>query len=288
MTYSPLAEAERLFDYGIQREPIDPYGYVGKVSILRQKIEKEQDHGRKAGLEGSALSFLEEAYELTHGDAIIAAQLGIQRSRLGAPESAIAILTTALKERPPESRIRDILVKLFIEREQYDRALEIASEGVLLDPTSWRLQRHVARLSRRLRHPIQAVKGHYEAAVRHRRDDVSLMVELGTFLFINSMYSEAEKIFSEARNLPVSGYEKRFVREWWRNEQGERIQFSGRVKDIRGASARVLILSHNFKAFFWRTRDNLIKLTERDEVACYVGFNAYGALGEIVYAQPKN
>jgi hypothetical protein len=58
--------------------------------------------------------------------------LGIQRRRLGDPDNAIIILTAALKERPTESRIRDILIRLLADKNKFELALEIASDSVLL------------------------------------------------------------------------------------------------------------------------------------------------------------
>ncbi|HEY8745178.1 MAG TPA: hypothetical protein VIU62_18970 [Chloroflexota bacterium] len=70
-----LSEANKIFDEGIRREPRDPYGYVGKVSILRQEAKSEKDPSRRAALRARVLSLLEEANETTDESPIIAGQL---------------------------------------------------------------------------------------------------------------------------------------------------------------------------------------------------------------------
>lgn len=275
-----LLEASKLFDEGIRRAPSDAYGYIGKVFILRQSIERERDSQRKALLEADALSFLEEAYEITEESSIIAVELARQQKQLGAPEDAIAVLRPALEKDPTNTRLRDLWIRLEIQRKQLKEALKIAMDGEKSDPTSWRIQRHIARLQRALDKPINAIKGHYEAAIRHNKGDVALMVELGAYLFMNDMHSEANNIFLEARKLPVSGYEKQQVREWWKDKNGNRINFSGKVNSIRGALAFVITVPGNFEASFWRNRSGLSDLREGDPISFYVGFNAYGPLAQ--------
>lgn len=161
-------------------------------------------------------------------------------------------------------------------------ALKLALEGVSVLPTSWRLQRHVARAMRMLGGDAEAVKGHYEAAIRHRRGDVGLRVELGAYLFMSGRYSEARVVFSEAKDLPVSSLERNRIREVWRDSDGRDRVFVGRVKSLHGASGWLVAIPENFEAFFWRTRAQVQALRERDEVRFVVGFNAMGPTARVL------
>ena len=98
---------------------------------------------------------------------------------------------------------------------------------------------------------------------------------------MNGLYSEANKIFSQARELPLSGFEKQKVRERWTDADGSDIMFSGKVKAIRGLSAYAIAIPNNFEVFFWRS-GNLFELHEGDPVSFTVGFNAFGPIGHII------
>lgn len=277
-----MSEAERLFDDGIRRDAADPYAYLGKVNLLKQRIDDEVDETKRSAMQAAALGLLEEAYEVTFESPIIAGALADQREALGKPVEAIRILTAALSAKPTDTRLRNLLVQFEIERGRLDEALTIALAGVKFDPTSWRLQRHVARIMRALGNPPAATRGHYEAAVRHRKGDVGLMVELGAFLFMNGQYSDAAELFAQAKDLPVSTQEKRQIRDWWKDSRGQRLTFSGKVKAIRGAGAVALAIPENFEVFFWRTRSGLMDLREGDPINFQVGFNAHGSIARIL------
>lgn len=277
-----ISEALKLFADGIRRDRMDPYGHIGKLYILRQSISREKDSRRRALLQADALSLLEEAYEATGESPVIARQLALQREQLGTPDEAIAVLRAALERDPASTRLRDLWVQFEIEQHRYADALAIALEGTKYDPTSWRLQRHIARLKRELGDPIAAVKGHYEAAIRHHKGDVGLMVELGAYLFINGLYSEANGIFSQARNLPVIASERNKQRERWKDSTGNEIIFSGKVKSIRGAMAIAIAIPGNFEASFFRTHTKLSDLRMGDPIRFSVRFNAYGPVARIV------
>lgn len=92
---SLISEAERIFNQEIDREPSDPYGYIGKVFILRHEVNKETDNEKKALLQAQALSFLEEAYERANKSTVIASELANQKKLLGDPADAMKILRTA-------------------------------------------------------------------------------------------------------------------------------------------------------------------------------------------------
>jgi tetratricopeptide (TPR) repeat protein len=276
-----LSEAARLFDDGIRRDPSDAYAYIGKVNLLKQEIEKEKDRTKRDLLQARALSLLEEAYDATNESRIIAGQLADQRQELGDPKEAIRILSKALESTPTDSRLRDLLIQFEFEEGKFKKALEIAMAGVKFDPTSWRLQRHAARLMRVTGGAVESIKGHYQAAIRHRRGDISLAVELGAFLFMNDLHSQATEVFNQARDLPVSAFVKRQIREWWKDATGQRIVFSGKVKAIRGAAAFALAIPQNFEAFFWRNQANLTALREGDAIRFTVGFNGHGPIARI-------
>lgn len=277
-----LTEATKLFDEGIRRDPSDPYAYIGKVNLLKQRIDDEQNKVKRAVLEAEALSLLEEAYEATSESPVIASALADQRQALGDPEQAIAVLEASLKGKPTDARLRDLLIQFESEEGRFEKALKIAQAGVKFDPTSWRLQRHVARLMRVTGGQPAAIRGHYEAAIRHRKGDVGLMVELGAYLFIKGLRQEAAEIFLQSRDLPISAQEKRMIREWWKDDRGQKVVFSGKVKSIRGASAVALAIPDNFEAFLWRTEPRLAGLTEDSPIRFHVAFNAFGSIARVL------
>lgn len=276
-----ITEASKIFDDEIRRDPTNPYAYIGKVFIIRQQINEELDIDNKALLKASALSFLEEAYEITQKAPMIAGELAIQRDQLGAPKDAITILRTALKKKPNDERLRDMLVRLEIDHDP-EQAIKTAEEGIKFNPNSWRMQRHVARLKRARGEPLDAVKGYYDGAIRHRKGDIDLMIELAAYLFINKRLSEASVIFNQTRNFAIPGYEKRRIRECWKDGANQNIIFSGKVKKIVGAAAYAIAVPDNFEAFFYRTIASLSKLKEGDQIKFWVGFNAYGPTAKII------
>jgi tetratricopeptide (TPR) repeat protein len=244
---------------------------------LRQAVNKEKDSLRKAVLQADALSLLEEAYDATDQSSVIALELAKQRDQLGTPEESMEILRIALEKDPTNSRLRDLWIRFKIERNEWQEALEIALEGTKYDPTSWRLQRHIARIKRATGGSIEAIKGHYEAAIRHHKGDLALLVELGAYLFTHGKYSEANIIFSQARDLPTNYFERQKIREIWEDADRKPVIFSGKVKSIGGAAAWAIAIPDNFEAFFWRNRTNLSDLQIGTQINFSVGFNAHGA-----------
>lgn len=277
-----LSQASTIFESLIQRDSRNPYGYVGKASILRQYIQNEGKLEQKKLLQASELSLLEEAYEMTDQHNIVASALATSRGRMGDAEDAIDIIKAGLENNPNDNRLRDLWVRYELDEDHFKEALEIAVEGAKLDPTSWRMQRHIARCKRALGDHLEAVKGHYEAAIRHNKGDVALLVELGAYLFMNRKYAEARSVFSQASDLAVNSQERRRTREWWKDSDGKRTVFSGKVKAIRGSTARTIAIPEGFEAFFWRTRSQLSNLREGDPVTFTVGFNAQGPTADIL------
>ena len=276
-----LREATDIFDENIKKAKEDPFGYLGKVFIIKQRIKDEADEGAKALMQAESLSFLEEAYEVTDESGVIAGELALAKKELGSSDTAIDLLTKVLEKKPNEDRLCDVLVRLQAGIDP-KKALEIAIKGAKYKPTAWRLQRHIARLQDKLEAPIDSVKGHYEAAIRHHRGDVGLMVEYGAYLFMHGQVPEANKVFSETRNLKLTSYER--TRKWkvWKNSEGERKLFSGKVSRISGVSAFALAIPENFEAHFYRTVKELSKLKNNDEIKFTVSFNAHGPGAYIV------
>jgi len=271
-----LLEASKLFEDGIKRDPSNPYGYIGKFNILRQSISKASDEEKRILLEANALALLEEAYEITDESTIIAVKLANQKDKLSDPESAIVVLKSALEKNSSDTRIRDLLIRFYIKKGDLLDALKIAMDGEKLDPTSWRLQRHIARLQKNLDKPFDAIKGHYEAAIRHNKGDLSLMVELGAYLFINSRYEDAEEIFKETRNLPSSIQEKWKIREWWKDRNDNKQRFTGKVNSIKGGIAFAIAIPQNFHARFSRNDALVSDIIEGTSISFHVGFNVFG------------
>lgn len=278
-----INEATKIFDEGIRRNPTDPYGYLGRVYIIRQTIYRERDSQRKLVHQANALSFLEEAYEATGESSVIVTQLALQRDQLGTTEDAIEILKDALGKDPTNTRLRDLWIRFEMEKGRLNEALEIALEGTRHDPTSWRLQRYIARLRQRFGAPTSAVKGHYEAAIRHHKGDIAILVELATYLFMQGQYSDAKAVFIQARNLPASSEDKQMIRETWQDNAGRPMRFFGKVQSIRGAAVYALAIPQNFEVFFWRNHTDLSELREGDSISFYVGFNAFGATALIIH-----
>jgi hypothetical protein len=261
--------------------PNDPYNYVGQVYVLRQKANMEEDEKRRALLKAEALAVLEEGYEATLKSSIVANELAQQKRLLGSSEDAKSLLRTAMKQKPTDERLRDMLVLFEIESGNDKDAMRIAIEGAKLNPTSWRFQIHLARLKRRKKAATEAIKGHYQSALRNRKGDLFLLVEYGSFLFIEGLYTEARTIFEQAKFLPISGQEKRNILVWWKDDEGKDRVFGGRIKSIQGPGAWVQAVPDNFDVFFWRVHA-LGNLKQGDNVRFKVGFNALGPYAMIL------
>lgn len=270
-----ITEATQLFDDGIRRDPTSAYGYLGKHFLERQAIERENGQEQKYILQANALSFLEEAYEATGESTIIGQQLAQHKQRLGSPAEALRILMAGIAKRPTDMRLRDFLIRVQIENGQDREALSTAQEGIGLDPTSWRLYRHLARLKRRGQAPASAVRGYYESAIRYNKGDVALLVELGAFLFTQVSFADGLKVFDSAKTLNIAMFEKNRIREYWENPDGNRRIFTGKVKSIKGACGYIISIPENFQAFFWRST-GFSDLQEGDQVNFTTGFNAMG------------
>jgi len=132
-------------------------------------------------------------------------------------------------------------------------------------------------LRRTLNAPLESVRGHYQAAIRHHKGDVGLVVELGAYLFSKGAYEEGKQVFENIRNLSLSGQERNRIREVWKDSDGKPIVFEGRVRRLAGLLGFVLAIPENFEAFFWRSTGTSL-LRERNNVQFTVGFNTQGAV----------
>jgi hypothetical protein len=77
-----LSEAAKLFEDGIQRDRADPFGYIGKLNIIKQKVDRSQVREERDEHVLSALGLLEETNEATHESPIIAAELAKVKANL--------------------------------------------------------------------------------------------------------------------------------------------------------------------------------------------------------------
>jgi tetratricopeptide (TPR) repeat protein len=268
--------------FPLREDPANPYGYIGKVNVLRQEAERETDQDRKSEVRAETLLVLEEGHEATSESEIVAHELAKEQAAMGSIDEARTIIKKAIGRRPGDERLRSLWITIECQEGQYDKALEIAEQGEKLDPTSWRIQRHLARIQRGLDAPVPTVRGHYEAAVRHHKGDLQLLVEYASYLFQEGLYPDANNVFSMAGRLGVASQEKRRIREWWKDATGKSREFHGRVKCMRGAMGIVLAIPENFEAAFWRNRTSVASLLQGSPVRFYVGFSAKGPIAHVI------
>lgn len=273
-----LREAEKLFDTAIQRDPRDAFSYLGKYYVFKHQIDAESDREKKQNLKIKALSLLQNALEMTEHSNVLAKPLARLKEEFGSTEEAISLLKAGVTKVPTDTRLRDFWIELESERENLEEALKIAIEGTKYDPTSWKLQRHIARLNWRLKGQPASIKGHYEASLRGNPGDIDLNVEFGAWLFRNGYSSEAVQAFDKAKNLSEATYfDKQRPRYFILDENtGKRKIFSGRIKKFAGAGATVLSVPENTEAFMWRSAEELKSLKIGDRIEFLIGFNAFG------------
>ena len=231
---------------------------------MRQRIYEEPQEESKTVLKADALSLLEEAFDATNESHIIGGLLAEFRKNMGDAQDATRIFNNALTRRPNDSRLRSLQVSILAEHGDPQVALDAALSGVKYDPTSWRLYRGSDRLLRRLNGDVSAIRGHYETAIRHHKGDLLLLLEYAVYLFTSGLYAEAQKIFNQAKDLPIPAVEKRQIRFWWEDDKGKRLIFNGRVAQITGNSAIAQAIPENFKAYFWRTNAAIASLQRHD------------------------
>jgi tetratricopeptide (TPR) repeat protein len=276
-----LSEASKIFEDGIKKNSADPYSYLGSFSVLRQRIDREKDANEKRILTATALSLLTDAYDETNESEKIAGELAKIRSQLGTVQDGINIVRQALDKKPSDARLRDLLIRFMSEQEQYPSALDVAREGARLDPTSWRLQRWLARLRQHTGGEINAIKGNYQAAIRHHKGDLGLMVEYAAFLFKSLLLDEAKAAFHDVSALSMSSQDRRRVRDRWLDADGSPVVFTGKIQPFKGAKGVILAVPENFEVSFWRTFEPTKGLREGESVRFQVGFTANGPEAKI-------
>lgn len=275
-------EAHKIFDEGIRREPHRAHNYIGKVLLARQEMREADNAAEKMIVQAKAVSFLEEAQEVTEDSTIISHYLGEEIDSLGDTPSAINTLKEALKLDPAESRLRALLIKLLIKENNLDEALELGFEGLRLAPTAWRIQLLVARLAKAKKLPLATVEGHYQAAIRQNRGDVAIAVELGAYLFMQGETTKAGQVFERNREIDLNGYERSRIRLYCEDEHGKRQRFSGKVSSVKGYNGMLLTIPVNLEVFFWRDNSLLADLKPGDTVSFAIGFNSYGPIARSI------
>ena len=278
-----LSEAAKLFEDGIRRDKRDPYGYIGKLNILRQIRDREKNSEKRSELLFAILTLLEDAFESTDESAIIAGELSKVREQLGSLDDAIQLLREAVKRDGKNVRLRQLLVEFEIDKGELKEALRVAIEASKIDPTSWRIQRSLARLRHELRESHQTISGHYEAAIRYQKGDVGLVVEYGAYLFKEGLYKDATVQFESVKNLKISSRERSRIREVWRDSNRKPKVFEGKMKRIAGVKGIIVAIPENFEAFFWRVTATSL-LREGDDVRFEVAFNTQGAVARHIRA----
>jgi len=270
-----ITEAEKIFNADIKRDQSNPYGYLGMVHIFKLHIRDSKSSEEKLILNAQLFSLLEEAYEATFESNEIASELADRRRTSGDLQGALDLLYKGLEENPTDDRLRDTLIKLKINNNDYSAALEIATEGIKHDPTSWRLHRHIARCQRKSGSSSAGIRANYEAAIRHNKGDIYLLVEFASFLFITGNRQEANKFFSEANQMPKLSQKRNRIMEWWCGLDGSKKLFTGKIIFAEGRAGRIMTIPDNLEVFFARSGD-LFRFRSGDKVNFNIGFNARG------------
>ena len=277
-----LAEATRIFQEGIRNYPRDAFNYLGQWYLQRQEIDHVVDPKKRNLLTLEALAVLEEAYEACDDPTPLVPELASLQSRLESLDSATDLVASAVAKNPSNARLRELWIRLEIRANHTETALNLALQSAPLCPTSWRIHRHIARLLKATNAQPEAVRGHYEAAIRFHKGDVDLLVELGAYLVTRTLYAEAKAVFQQAKQLPISGQEKRQPRYTWLDEHNNPRAFVGKIHSIQGAIGYILAIPENFTASFLRTNPKLAALQQDFQVKFHVKFSAHGILADVL------
>jgi len=286
-----LREATSLFESGISSDKENPFGYLGKVYVLRQQMNEEPSADRRMVLQAEILSVLETGSEETDESPVLQGEMAKEQKSLGEISDAIATLEATLNRQPSNERIANLLIQFLIQQSQKDKTLrasnlakakEVANKGIAHSPNSWRLHKHMARLlvEQGVAHDI--VTEHYRAAIRSNQKEVSLYVEMAAYLFKEGDHEGAKKVFMQADQLPINSQAKHKIYHWFVDERGYRRKFAGKVSQIAGAGGFVIAVPENFQAYFWRRTGDTASLAKGDSVGFYVGFNCRGAVAKII------
>lgn len=277
-------EAERLFRAGIEANPSNPYGYFGLALLMRRKLLGLRE-GEKVAANVELIEFLEDARDATGGSGLIVSLLGEESAAIGQADVAIASLRKALEKQPSESRIRDQLSQALMREGKLEDALAIVTEGIALDAGAWRLHRNQARILARRGAAAEVVVAAYDAAVRFRQGDAELLIELASFLFSRKEFKRAKTKFGAAQAAETA--KKRGTSpQVWRDANGQRRIFTGKVKQISGDMATVVATPDGFEARFWRSNPRSQTLKQGDVVEFTVQFTSMGADAIIRHPSP--
>ena len=278
-----LTQARKIFEDGIQKDPANPYSYVGMTNVMKTEIESLSGPD-KVLHEADMLAMLQDAMDATSNSEIIAGQLAEQQKNIGETDDALRIVLEALKTKEADTKLRILETKLRMAAHDYPNALNAVLTGLKFDPNSWRLNHLAARILRRMKGADRAVYSHFEAARRQQKGDLSLAIEYAAFLFMHGSFAKAKEIFNEAQNLSIPSGDKRSYREWWTvsdDSKHNRI-FDGVIKSIKGAVAIVVATPENFEAMFWQGQLSNDTFKVGEKVKFRVAFNAYGAQAKII------
>ena len=273
---SYLTQSKRIFESGIARKPNNVYNYIGLYRVYKQYILKETDTTLKEKLIAETHSLIEEAEDLVNETDMIATLVAEESNFLKTNEQTINFLYKALEFNPENDRLRDGIIRKEIKRGNLKVAMELAKYAANQDASAWRFNRHIAQLMQKLKYPVDAVRQHYEAAIRHNKGNLHLLIEYAAYLFKTSFYEEAKKKFSECRDFNVSAQELNSKREHWKDENGL-ITFHGKVHRLTGSTGIIKAIPQNFEVMYWRNTDKHILLKEDQKLSFQVYFNAKGA-----------
>ena len=221
---------------------------MGKVYVLRQRMNEETSTDRRMVLQAEILSLLESGREETGESPVLEKELAKEQEALGEVTDAIATLEGVLRRQPSNERIADLLIRFLIRQARYEetlrgpnitKAVKVASEGIAHSPNSWRLHKHMARLQAEQNAGRDIVREHYEAAIRNNRKEASLYVELAAYLFKRGDHEEAKEVFMRADQLPITSQTKHKIYHWFIDETEHRMVFTGQVSRIAGAGGFV-------------------------------------------------
>jgi len=272
-------QAEKLFSDGVRRDPSNAYGWIGKSALMKGRIASEKDATKRAELRSALITMLDDAMDHTDDAPMIAGELAEQKKHLGESSEAIVTLRKALSQKRSDSRLRDQLVRILVANNQLSDALLLANEGVNLDPTAWRLLRHVAEIREKLGDDCDAVAASYRAAIRYRQSDISMRVSLGAFLFMSGRYDAATTVFDEISG--VAGGRSRDSKQSWRDPEGRERIFNGIVQKLDGPVGQLLSVPDNFRVRFFR-HDATQNYRATDRVRFKVTFSMRGALANVI------
>lgn len=275
-----LRQARNVFQEVQDKDPSNSYNYLGLARVMRTEAESLQTPEERTLAQAEIIDFLECALDQVDQREILAKALAEEQRAAGDPQEALAIVEDALKTKEDDSHLRHLQVKLRQSVGDSQGAIQAALIGLRHAPNSWQLNLALARLLRGNGGNVSAIRGHYEAARRHRARDIDLCVEYGAYLFMSDLRAKSLEVFEDAQRIPGDANFKRKVREVWKQDKSGRDRvFTGRIKQRSGAKATIVATPENFEV------PTLVKgstLRVGDTVHFTVAFDSFGAKGRIL------